>query len=77
MVNLPPIFQDSGGSCRNDRWHSGSAACWQQHRSLTEHEHGKHAHAIPKDNTMTGSGPKAWGKSVMHPGLIGSLLRNG
>jgi len=28
-----------------------------------------------KDNTTTSSRPKAQGKSIMHPGLTGSLLR--
>jgi len=34
-----------------------------------------HAVRSKEDNTVTGIGPKAQGKSVMRLGLIGSLLR--
>ena len=34
-------------------------------------------HPAKQDNTVAGSSPKARGKSVMPPGLTGSLVRNG
>jgi len=59
---------------------SGSAASAQQDRPMKSSliiAAARGALARGKqDNTITSSGPKAQGKSIMHPGLTGSLPRN-